>query len=424
MRSSFFLLVLCFFFAEEIGAATQVRGDSTTSPTVYASKTGATYLGMVAEGPGSGSGSGSGVGEVESEPYKTYIPLGSTATQQVCTTVTDGTLLPERLPSSNNLINITLKLTNDSGSTQTLYAAVKDGSNYEAFTLSSTTSVASSAGTVTSHGAIFTLASLCADQSASCSTISATTADGQREGELLVYFFLSATAPTVGQAVTTSENGVFYSLKISDKLPAGNYDLVALHKGDERLVAEIKDGDLITQMGSNLYRTMVFKYTGAPTADECPGTAVSEVRGAFYSQETAVLNGLLTIKGLTNETPYTFAMVLVNKFQFTTGLNNAITETPQSIEALLKANGCFLLTAGFEGSHPTIEYFRRFRDQVLLGDVWGGNLGKLAVVLYYHYGPGLARKIMALDSHSTFDLKSFIRTTANGLHDVMKHFWR
>ncbi|MEK6624313.1 MAG: hypothetical protein AABY86_05060, partial [Bdellovibrionota bacterium] len=367
MHGNFFLLVfsILIFVATPLWATTEVRGNSTTSPTVYASNTGVSYLAMVAEGPGSGSGSGSD----ESSPYKAYIPLGSTAaTQEVCTVVSPGSLLPEpptvAPASSDGIIKISLQLTNDSGVNKTLYAAVKDGSVYEAFTLSSTTTIASSTSTVTLFDVTLTLGNLCTNQSSSCSTISTAATNGQREGELLVYFFLDSTTHAAGDSITTTDDGLFYSLKISDKMPTGNYELIQLYKGDERLTAELKDGDLITQMGSNLYKTMVFQYTGAPADDECPGTAVAATRGAVYSQDTAVLNGLFTIKGLTNETPYTFAFALVNKFQFTTGLNNALTETPQSIEALLRANSCFLLTAGFEGNHPTIEYFRKFRDQV------------------------------------------------------------
>ncbi|MBI2520119.1 MAG: hypothetical protein HYV97_06870 [Bdellovibrio sp.] len=422
MRSNFFLLAFSFFLIGRLWATTEVRGNSLTQPTVYASNNGVSYLTLVAEGPGSGSG------ETETEPYTAYIPLGSTAAaQEVCTVVSDGTLLPEpptvTPPSANGFVKISLRLKNDSGVNKTLYAAIKDGSVYEAFTLSTSTTIASSANAVTTFDVIFTLGNFCTNQSSSCSTISTSATNGQREAEFTIYFFLDSTVRAAGDNITTSEEGLFYSLKISDKMPSGSYELVELHKGDERLVAELKDGDLITQMGSNLYRSMVFQYTGAPVDDECPGTAVTAARGTIYSQDTAVLNGLFTIKSLVNETPYTFAFALVNKFQFTTGLNNALTETPQSIEALLRANACFLLTAGFEGNHPVIEYFRKFRDQVLLGEFWGGHLGKLAVVLYYHFGPDLARKIIAVNSQSPVDLKRLIRTTSTWLYDVMRHLW-
>ncbi len=441
MRSNVFLLLFCFFLTQPVFAATQVRGDSVTAPLVWASNSplDSNFMSMVAEGPGavssagsgsgSGSSTGSGSGETEALPFKAYIPLGSTApAQEVCTIVAHGALLPEpptvSPPSSDGFIRINLNLTNDSGSTQTLFAAVKDGSNYEIFTLSTTTSIASSPGTITPFGVIFNLGNMCANQSTTCSTISSAATNGQREGEFLVYFFLDSVTHAAGDTIATSTNGLFYSLKISDKMPSGNYVLLDLRKGDERLVAEVRDGDLITQMGTNLYGTMVFRYSGTPVDDECPGTAIAAARGALYAMEAPVLNGTIAIKNLTNETPYTFSVALVNKFQFTTGLNNAVTETPQSIEALLKANGCFLLTVGFEGDHPTITYFRHFRDQVLLGEFWGGHIGKALVAVYYSYGPHLARQIIEVNPRSPIDLKYWIRTAATALQSIMQLFWK
>jgi|GEM_PF-4600300 len=398
---SFVLYSLCTW----VLADTSVRSSSLTTPLCRAGNTSGSLLSMVIEKPASGSG------EQESDPFVTYIPLGDGTTQKLCTSVSNGNLLP-RAPSGASFIQMTLHLRNDSGVTQTLYAAVKDGSNYEVFTQTSTITVASSVSTVTEVNPVFTLTNVCANQSNSCTTIASATADGSREGELIIYFFLDSAVRNAGDVISTNDDGIFYTLKISDKLPSGTYSLSNLRKGDSQVVATLSGGDSMTQMGSNLSKTIVFRYTvSGDQAAQCPQTPILASQGSILQTENPVTVGDLTVRELTNGTAYNLAFALRNKFQFTSQLTTSLTQTPLDIKALLQETQCFLLTVGFASDHPVLDIFRHWRDRVLLGPFWGNHLGKVSVHLYYRFGPKLAMQVWKLKKMGV-DLTPIIRWTA------------
>jgi len=386
--------------------ASKVRTHDSTAPLAYAGNVSDPSIGMIIDRPSSGEG------ETEALPFIIYIPLGSGATQEACTIVSSGTSLPEP-PNGVGEVKVRLSLFNDSGSTQTLFAAVKDGSSYEVINLTSGTSIASDASSSQIFSVIFGLDAMCANQaSPTCTTIDSSATDGGREGEYQLYIFLDANAHAAGDVITPQTGvGLYLKLKVSDKLPSGVQTLGKLRRGDGRLTAELSGGSSITQLGSILYKSQVFAYSGTTpvTSNQCPGSA----SGTTHVIDTATLSGDMSVKSLTNGTSYNLAFGLVNKYQFTTLLSNSLVATPETIEALLKKQACFLITAGFGREHYVLDYFRAFRDQVLVKHSATRGL----VILYYYFGHRLAYKVL---DHP--HIATLIRAMAYFIYFVMTRF--
>ena len=82
------------------------------------------------------------------------------------------------------------------------------------------------------------------------------------EETMQLYFYLSDSLEN-GDDVEEDENGFYIDLKISDKVPEGNYTIDSVERGDNQLTFNISDGDDITEMDSNFLNILVFLYAGS-----------------------------------------------------------------------------------------------------------------------------------------------------------------
>ncbi len=175
-----------------------------------------------------------------------------------------------------------------------------------------------------------------------------------------------------------------------------------LYPGDGRLLADLAGGQNIG-MAEYLYKTYILNCT-APCAQGGTFAAGGGFAALLGEKLVApVLNGLLDIKGLQNNTTYNVAVGLTNKYQFASRTSASLAQTPLPIEALLQKQACFLLTAGFHGGHPVVSYFRKVRDEVLMKS----GPGRAFVQWYYKSAPPMAPTI-----HNSPVLSAMIRGAA------------
>jgi hypothetical protein len=206
--------------------------------------------------------------------------------------------------------------------------------------------------------------------------------------------------------------GIFYDLKISNT--AKNNDTISfdsLLKGDEQLLATFTGFSINDQLGLFTHQQPC---TGAASDTPVIGTGGLNI---FFSDltdlETTQTDGQVKITGLTNDTCVNIRLITCDKFSFCTRASRELEETPETIEALLKKQACFLLTAGFGGEHPIVNFFRAFRDQVLSKY----SSGRSFIDIYYALAPQYAPYIL-----NSPKLSALIRGLAYILYGAIK-FW-
>lgn len=367
------IFLLCLAFQAQ---AATVRINTVDTPVVHLINT-STYS-LVVDSP-------SGDGTSESAPAKIYVPILSTAT-------TDNTKYTTyspagNLPNGNAITNITgtLRFFLDTAAisgTEYLHAAIKDSSSSVYKVLGST------AVTVNQTGVNFdfTLVDMCTASAADldCANL-IDTSSPTTTVDALVYFFIASSQEGDGNTIdpSTKSDGVFYEVNLSNRIYSNTITMSALTKGDSRLTA-VYQGFTFEQLN----RIVAFDF-GANGCQELYGDASS--LGTDYVTEETATSGEAIIRPLNNDTSYQFAVYFEDKFKFSSKISNCIQGTPQEIEALLKKNSCFLLTAGFNGDHPIIDYFRKWRDEFLIQTY----LGKKFIKFYYTWGPKMAPVVLS-----------------------------
>ena len=144
-----------------------------------------------------------------------------------------------------------------------------------------------------------------------------------------LYFYLSDSLEN-GDDVEEDENGFYIDLKISDKVPEGNYTIDSVERGDNQLTFNISDGDDITEMDSNFLNILVFPIQdqqscnlfGISTAEyfkelitesddtddgsDSEDDEEDEEETKSDKNESEVDNGSVLVDGLENELSYNF----------------------------------------------------------------------------------------------------------------------
>ncbi len=390
----YYFLFGFLFFANFSFADDTVRISDLDDPIIYASNSLSVSSLMVIDIPTSGDGN------TESSPFEVYIPLGGDGTddQHLNTIIEnpneDPSLSPAFLPeipldsTNNSFIQVYTLLANESTDTLYLNIAVEDeeedeeDEKFKIFSLS--TSVSVSAASEEYSYASFNLGEMC--ENIDCSKIQASA--GENDDDFLVYLFLDEDQHAVGTSVTTSENGLFVKLSISDELPEGTVTIDdGLVKGDGRLLAEFSGGEDITQIGDDFYRTLIFKYDDSITTEQAEASINAYSLGEKWSIEDESLSGSLYIKDLTNNTQYNFSLGVVNKYQFSSLLSGSKLGIPENIDAFLETHACYLVSAGFKAEHFVLDYFRFIRDHYLLNNI----LGDKFIEFYYRTAPKYAK---------------------------------
>lgn len=369
------------------------------------------------------SSAASGDATSESAPAKIYVPLETTTSntnRDYYYQNTSGSTVKNLFgyASSTNAstysgYTITYPLEVTVGSTaKYIYAAVKTASGYTAIAKSSSTYSG-----ITSNHIDFSLSpqTICAAMTSETTNCTSFDIDGtpvETTKTFTIFYFLDSNSTLVNSAITASSySGVYFQVNMSNRIYTATelyITLNSLSKGDKRLIANYTNSATM----SDLKYAIPFIHSGAACSTD---STVSACTGSFNTSYTSsTQNGDLTIGGLTNDSPYTISMALIDIYGFSTLLSNSKTGTPIQIEELLKKQSCFLLTAGFGEEHFVIDYFRNFRDHILLASA----PGKLFVHFYYKYAPSFALSI-----YNNEPVRWGIRTFAYTLYFVFNYFW-
>lgn len=403
------LIFICALIFSVSGiCAEQVRMLSTVATSITGTTSGTLILNH--EGP-------SGDGTSESAPAKVYLPIQNSNTNSNSYYITsrkNALASIFDINNSNHLFNVPLKVSTDANA-RYLYVAAKNQNNeYKVIRLYSSTAIP---GNSSNAEITFPVSAqdICKVMTSNCGNLVPTSTSAS-DNNFFVYFFLSANAYVLdgSQTITVSSenNGIYYQVYMSNRIfPASSITtaITQARPGDKRAVLTYSAS---AGLGSYAKSVRVFSHEPSPSAaKDLPfgeydsGSLIAEV----YDYKQA---GEMTVTGLVNETTYHLSVLLVDKFNFATTLSDVAIVRPKTIEELLKAQSCFLLTAGFGEEHYVIDYFRSFRDKALMKSY----IGRSFVNFYYLVGPKLAMFIYPHDS-----LRAIVRGGAYATYFLFTH---
>ena len=329
----------------------------------------------------------SGDGTSSAAPAKVYIPFesdnGTTDNGDYTTYGTGNLPTGATSPTFTGTLSFTLDVTGTAAGF--LYAAVRGASSTDHVIVGKLATPVDGA-----YISTITLLQLCTPGTTYIDCSNLETGDAPSVSvSTLVYFFHDTAVRTIGSTESSAlpADGIFYDVKLSNKISTGTISLSELRKGDERLTA-VYQGFVF----SDIFELIAFDYGSADSTKHTSQTFVAAGTAAnSFVLEGVNTSGEIRIRGLNNDQRYNLAIYFTDKYKFATLLSNSLINTPQKIEALLKKNSCFLLTAGFRGDHPVIDYFRNWRDNFLLKTY----IGEKFVKFYYVWGPKLAPLVLA-----------------------------
>lgn len=200
---------------------------------------------------------------------------------------------------------------------------------------------------------------------------------------------------TMNPANNTIEGSLFVKLRFSSTVPtpAPTLNSLNLARGDTQLTVNYSTSINTSADGLPAY-TMVLKTIstvtdGSTFFDANGGALVGPCIGDVGANATCYIlnpyqqNGSITVSNLTNNVTYLLTPAHVSKFKFVSRIPTNGTGRPQEIQAFIKEQNCFFLSAGFGDHHFVLDYMRNFRDSVLLKY----RLGKFLVNFYYQTAP-------------------------------------
>ncbi len=344
----------------------------------------------------------SGDGTSSSAPTTVYIPVNNNLTSaNFSILATPAAKMPLYSSGWTGNISVELNANNTTGTDYYLYAAVQDsGSTYK---LIRTIGDLIPHNTNVDHTFWFTMEDFC--NVANCANNSITTL------EKSVFFFLASSQPAASLSVD-SLTGQYFKFKFSSVVNSQVISLNDLRRGDERLVMEYSNGPVL----NDFYEVVVFSYTDT-TATKVAATysAISAQGSIIQNSEASDMGttGYYTVKNLQNGVKLNLALAFVDKFQFATSFSSSRMATPEQIDVFLEKQGCYLLSAGFQEEHYVLDYFKKFRNEVLLKS----SAGKNFVSFYY----GTAPKYTPYIYNSPL-LSALVRTCAYILYFIFNFF--
>jgi hypothetical protein len=370
------LVIILFLASANLFGAGTVRLTAPAAPVVEAVETAPT-LSLVVDAP-----SGNGTSEIS--PAKVYVPIDSLGTPDNTFFSAYSNGLANILPSiTSGTLNFYLDLVPDSEFFE--IAVKRDATTFALLKASSFTATAVSGN---SNKVSVAISEICTKASTllNCTAQFNSSDDPVATAQSMLYFFYSSTdLADTATTTTTNGTGIFYELNVSNNVSnSSTITLNSLIKGDSQLTA-VYAGFAF----SPIHQVVAFDYGQTQAADRTYSQAKT-LGGVEYILEGGATSGNEKIKNLTNDQAYFFSIFFLDKYRFATKFSNVVNGTPQNIEALLEKNACFLLTAGFGGDHPVIDYFRSWRDEFLLSF----TLGKIFVDFYYEWGPKIAPYIL------------------------------
>jgi len=360
--------------------------------------------------------SSNGDGSAETDPARIYIPMDGPlagAADELNYFIEPGVT---RLFSASSTDTISFPLyLNSTSNDYYLYMAIKDPTaGYKIVS-----SVASPFNDKTNLDYNFSITplSMCT-QTADCTAFAVTSGT---EKTYLSYFFLSTDTPValpIGTTITPGSGnhtgGMYYEINMSNRIFTAaqvTMTISEIRAGDRRVIVNYSSSaSILKPKAIRLYN---HGGTAAAVSANQPIQSYLASGGALLSNEFTYTDaGEITLSNLINGTTAYYSVLAVDKYKFGTVLSEDIEGSSKSIEELLKANNCFLLTAGFGENHFVIDYFRDFRDRVLVKTF----LGKKFISFYYELAPKYALVLYNYES-----IRGVVRGLAYGVYFIFKY---
>ena len=305
-----------------------------------------------------------------------------------------------------------------------LNAAVKNSSgDYESFQLDALTAREVSSATTIETKIYLKLDDLC-DQNGNfeyCNEENYGNNDVTFKESMDIFIYLSDTRES-GTEVEDNDLGLYVELKVSNKVPENTYTIESIARGDNSLTFQVSGGGNITEMGDDFLNMIIFQYEGV---NEEPSLAFGNSPAEFFNtiinddeddtiNQEEVDDGDLKVFELTNGETYNFALSKINKYLFLSDLSVSKVGTPQDIQVFLDEQACYLLSSGFQTDHYVLDFFRAFRDRVLLNS----TAGKKVVQFYYDTAPNYTHLIIGSEK-----LSFIVRSLGYFLYFIFKYWW-
>ena len=234
---------------------------------------------------------------------------------------------------------------------------------------------------------------LCSSIDSRCADLVDTTTPPGQTRNLKLAFFLSETNQGTGEVnIGDYPASLFYEVSLSNKVDrTGEIKLLNLIKGDGQLYVKYEGFEF-----SNLYSLYAYVLEnpdrtctlGPQEGKTTYGNAVHG--GEWVDLEGGGVKGELALSHLSNNKCYAVRVFYGDKYGFASQLSNRLAQSPEPIEALLKKQACFFLTAGFGREHFVVEFFMDFRDRILKSFA----LGRAFIDFYERVAPQYAPLVL------------------------------
>jgi hypothetical protein len=396
---------ILIFFSQGLFAANNVRLPTTITTTASDDVNFSSFISLLVTNQGSAVD--------ESSALEVYIPIdettGGVGTPKDQELAYDGASFAS-MPKNTALdaaqkahFKLSFKVTTDSSTTYYVRAAIKNDNDYINLKLTNPPDPYTSLGSYDNQTAIVSLEEICSAAPDECDEINNSVGTNDNTFQLFLYLTTSPTNTNSGTVTVSSLDGddgrgIYFDLKLSTIYPvAGNEErlnISTVSKGDELMTIVYEElGGIDNMPDDDGYKTVVFKVPNLCAVDNgvCNGNK-DTYKNANYSALTVyqefdfARSGTLKIKKLQNNVASCFVVALKNKYGFLSPMSNIACATPLPIEVFIEEMQCYLLSAGFGEEHFIIDYFRSFRDRILLQNPWG----KLFVNFYYSTAPKIA----------------------------------
>jgi hypothetical protein len=256
----------------------------------------------------------------------------------------------------------------------------------------------------------FPLKNVCSVTGTNCNapftTLGASTTAGGSSFKTSQYIYVQSFDPqstpgnvpfTLSADPSSSGTGLLFNLRLSANILTPSFQTSGIHRGDTSLALDYNGAATAGSFDSTegLWRAIIINAPGIyssetdlkavlPTPTLCDLKEVRPTPSCYIvGPNVVLLAGTISAYNLVNGNSYNLAVVLANKYKFTTKVGNTQPGTPQEIEVFLREQQCYFLSAGFQDHHFVLNYFRHFRDEVLNST----RLGRVLVNFYYETAP-------------------------------------
>lgn len=344
------------------------------------------------------------VTEYSDSTSNVYVPIAPDAARKESSNVVDVDQLSNGT-SDESYIKINLNVTTTTATTYYLTAIYEHFDSPGTYKATPLTKTMIPAANATSSSDYYSFTSAGTDQTVTAYLNIKNICEGDctpstTSKAIKVYFFLHQDTHRGSLEVMAPGDyagGSTVQFNFSNQVPNYVTTLDPLRKGDGRLIGRISSSSI-----TDGYRVInYFTKNADHEGDTYANLKLLRDSVDSYQQGTKLpftYSGDVVFENLENGITYSFAVALINKYQFSTIPSSVRSGQAESIETFLKSQQCYLLSAGFQEEHYVIEYFKGIRDQYLLKS-WAGSK---FVQFYYWSAPKFTRYIYESSILSAF----------------------